>query len=751
VELRNATPFPAAILPGALGDDELMATVALKLTAQLDGDRLRPVPPDAAWPVFEAPTTVEGVEFPAELHYGHTLVDLFVIGQARAPGGRPLRQMAVEIRSGGLHHRIDVLGDRSWRRDGKTLVATEPAPFSSMPLTNDRAFGGSTQLDGLPVPYGPNPQGVGFHAEEAEVVGRPLPNLERPDARIASWRDQPRPACLVMPPASSLAFEHQFERDAQGNPIAPTRYLFQGAVPELIAAREDLGPTLTLTGVSPDGPLVYPLPTPAQEPCIEVTVGPRRSRLRLRLSGVVALADSRTIVLTFARTFRYLLEPRQTPREAVVTWPAAAAFAPPAAVAALPRPTPPAPIVAATRAEAPPESEHLFVAQPEGAPTLFLAFRRDYRLMDDGRLVVDEEPRPLPDDYVPYDDAPEGRIPSFRATPEGVFKRGTDVVVQGHAQTYGRAAATVETAVAVGRAAKRVLALGARRGFVHAGRVAFAGPDPFDRVALRWENAYGGIDRVAQAEVLGRIPERSRLRAGLYFPANLDAFGPFAYARNPSGVGFLVGDDPARAEGLVLPQLEDPDDRLTPDRLLLDNPFFWPDQPLPAAYDWVHPTWFPRSALFGQAPPFEPEGGPIPEVTRGLMPADLLRPSVLDLPPSRMPEAIHPDASRAAAPGLRLDPLSGGEPVRLTNIHPARPEFAFVVPEETPAVRFTVRGAIAEARAQRVTLLIEPDAGRVTVVWVAGVTLPRRLHPTELAAVRREITWPAPGRRSRTP
>ena len=96
--------------------------------------------------------------------------------------------MAFQV--GKHRHVLRVSGDRYWGARTGRWVATEPEPFTEMPLAWARALGGEG--------YGPNPVGKGL----SEAVGldgvlrRPLPNVEDPAALVTSPDDRPEPAGL---------------------------------------------------------------------------------------------------------------------------------------------------------------------------------------------------------------------------------------------------------------------------------------------------------------------------------------------------------------------------------------------------------------------------------------------------------------------------------------------------------------------------------------------------------------------------
>lgn len=96
----------------------------------------------------------------------------------------------VLYRVGSWSKHASVSGDRTWTRDLLGLRATAPAPFESIPLVYERAFGGVDLSTTPPTECPENPVGVGL-AERRE--GAPLPNLEHPGQRLHAADDRPEP------------------------------------------------------------------------------------------------------------------------------------------------------------------------------------------------------------------------------------------------------------------------------------------------------------------------------------------------------------------------------------------------------------------------------------------------------------------------------------------------------------------------------------------------------------------------------
>ncbi len=333
MEYTNHTPFPSKLLRGSTGEQEMVAIAATKVTFVLDGGALTAVTGDEAWPVFDKPFAFEGVTLDAETEFRKSGVDILVFGQARAPRGEPVTWMRVGVACGQVRHDAVVFGDRVWVRAGSGFVPSDPAPFTEMPLTNDRAFGGKARLmqDSV-VEHPVNPEGRGLLFLEEDVEGTALPNLEHPERLIGRWSDQPRPLCFFKPRGLLLP-EGSPEEPIQAVALAMMESSFNQTVPELVAAGEgELGRALQLSGFSPDGDVVFPMP-PLQGPVAHVRVGELRSRFTSRLTTVVAMPAEGVLVASYVALFRYLVRPEEL-RSTELEWPDAPPVAPTASASA---------------------------------------------------------------------------------------------------------------------------------------------------------------------------------------------------------------------------------------------------------------------------------------------------------------------------------------------------------------------------------------------------------------------------------
>jgi uncharacterized protein YjbI with pentapeptide repeats len=126
-----------------------------------------------------------GPETPLDLAMPKPRGEVIVAGKAFALGG-PKAAVSVRVRCASVDKRLTVIGDRTWQVTGMTT----PQPFTAMPVTWERAFGGEGFAKN-PLGRGLGPVGVGG----AEIHA--LPNVEDPDRLISAQGDKPDPVGLL--------------------------------------------------------------------------------------------------------------------------------------------------------------------------------------------------------------------------------------------------------------------------------------------------------------------------------------------------------------------------------------------------------------------------------------------------------------------------------------------------------------------------------------------------------------------------
>jgi hypothetical protein len=213
-------------------------------------------------------------------------------------------------------------------------------------------------------------------------------------------------------------------------------------------------------------------------------------------------------------------------------------------------------------------------------------------------------------------------------------------------------------------------------------------------MALRYEQAYGGVDIYSDPKV------------------------PCVYVRNPLGKGFAVTLEPRAAHRLALPNLEDPADLLTPERMTCGHFMYWERQPMPAGFGWWGKQWQPRGALAGVLPADKAAYQALREAYTKLVPA-AVRPLFDQTGLPSMDFRFF----NGASPGLALPAMTGEEQVRTWNLAPEG-EVSFQLPGDRPRIALDVGFGSQEPAVVLHTVQIRMDDREVDLVWRAAAPYP---------------------------
>lgn len=309
MKLENLTPYPAHLFRGSVDERRLFGSVAVRVTYDVLGDRLR-LARDQTWPVSPGPWDSEYGPLPGDDLFYRGGVDLLVFGSARAPLGRAAPRVDLDLRVGPtFRHRLVVFGDRTWKRSGGRLVPSGPAPFRAVPLALSHAFGGKDRWDGLDVPFPDNPAGRGFYLDEASAEGNLLPNIEDPADLIQRWDQRPEPVGAHAPGphfGPRIRRSVVFDPDA-GNLEVLRPTFFNAAFPQLIAPAARPGDRVSLTGVRDDGPLVFHLPPSGLR--VRLAFGHESAVREPAIDQIGVEPDRLRVFLSYRYPFRYVLNP----------------------------------------------------------------------------------------------------------------------------------------------------------------------------------------------------------------------------------------------------------------------------------------------------------------------------------------------------------------------------------------------------------------------------------------------------------
>lgn len=272
------------------------------------------------------------------------------------------------------------------------------------------------------------------------------------------------------------------------------------------------------------------------------------------------------------------------------------------------------------------------------------------------------------------------------------WKIATDVVLNGKAYApNGNPAAALTAAIQIGPIQKQIRVTGDRLARFTGGLPSFTDPQPFLEIDLRYERAYGGADIYSDRKM------------------------PCLYARNPVGKGFAIRNLREVVDALDLPNLEDPGDLLTPDRLCCGHFMHWEQQPAPQSFGWFAKPWQPRSSL------------------AGVMPADRKTEQELRalyaqvIPPAQ--RALYaqtglPDMNFAffngASQGLSAPFLQGDEPIKTFNLTPEG-RLDFSLPGDRPRIGLDIGEGIEEPDVFLHTVMIRMEERQVDLVWRGAI------------------------------
>jgi hypothetical protein len=276
------------------------------------------------------------------------------------------------------------------------------------------------------------------------------------------------------------------------------------------------------------------------------------------------------------------------------------------------------------------------------------------------------------------------------------YKLATDVVLLGRAYApKGTAVAAMDVALSVAGHTKTIRVIGDRRCVHRAGGVpGFTAPEPFTEMELRYERAYGGEDLLST-------------------PAT-----PFYYPRNHRGTGVALSNLREVVEGLRLPNLEDPVDLLTPERVVIGSAERWNDQPLPQGFGWFQKTWYPRCSFVGAVPGLMDPDTVLKEERLGLVPkGQLALARRFQLP------GYDVRFNNGASLGLALPYLAGTESIALSGLTPDG-SLSFSLPAERPGIALDVGAGPGELAVVLHTVCIRLDAMQLDLVWRGAYAYP---------------------------
>jgi hypothetical protein len=318
-------------------------------------------------------------------------------------------------------------------------------------------------------------------------------------------------------------------------------------------------------------------------------------------------------------------------------------------------------------------AERAWVRDREGMEIWLVAVKATFDILPDGTTAIAREQPPVLH-LAEHHGVPGNSSVKYDADLV-LTKKTTDVLVLGHAHAPpGRAVSQADVGFRVGPVRKTLRVFGDRTWHAHG----LSAPEPFEKMPLVYERAYGGVDRRSDQ------PDK-----------DWDW-------RNPVGTGFAVSG--RHVDGMKAPNIECPDHPI-------DS---WKDRPTPAGFGAIAGHWQPRVSFAGTY------GDHWLQTRQPLLAEDL------------------DDRYFQSAPADQQAPnfLRGGEPVALVGLTPGG-ELRFTLPKVYFGFETHFHDGSRETHKHRRlhTVILEPDFPRVSLVWHTALPCHFKVHKLERTVV----------------
>lgn len=305
------------------------------------------------------------------------------------------------------------------------------------------------------------------------------------------------------------------------------------------------------------------------------------------------------------------------------------------------------------------EVDRFAIFDREGAETLVVVVKGTFEL-DSGappEIAEDQDPIVQADEYAGEPEE-SGLLAAAELLPP---KPGTDVLLTAHAIPARRRGAMAKVAVRVADRSQTAIVYGDRVWKSRLGFLKISDPEPFDRMPLTWENAFGGADATPKNE-----------KHHTWEP------------RNPVGKGLFAKKTEREIEGSPVPNIDHPK---MPYRSAKDRPS-------PVGFLPVAPSWQPRLQYAGTYD-------------------DAWMKKRAPLLPDDFDERFH----LTAPEGLRAERfLKGGERCSVLGTTPEG-RLEFRLPRARPTVRLRFPAAAYALPLEMDTVHIDTDRMRLHLIW----------------------------------
>ena len=323
-------------------------------------------------------------------------------------------------------------------------------------------------------------------------------------------------------------------------------------------------------------------------------------------------------------------------------------------------------------------AERTIVMNKAGEKSWVVAVKATYHVRMDGTTELAEVQKPL--FYSAQHIGEPGKSSILYEADMIPTKPATDVLVNGQAYApAGKPTAAVDVSIRVGPLKKRLRVFGDRHWYTGIlGRMKQSSPVKFKRMPITYERAFGGWD------VTDPDPAKQRL-----------------YSQNPIGRGFATKKH--HLKGGTMPNVEHPSHLISA----------WNDRPAPGGFGAIASYWSPRLDW----------GGTYDEEWReGKFPL--------------LPDDFDDRFYQSALPDQQVGEfLRGGEDVTLENLTESG-SLHFPLPKVRLNFLTRFGKQKQEHRASLQTVVIEPDASQVIMVWQTSLACHHLLHQLDATLIR---------------
>ncbi len=317
MELLNSTRMEAGYTLGVEPSGREHLVVAVKGTFAFPEDP--DTPPRLAeeqepLAVADSFTGEPGLSAPlgeADYAFRKPRCDVLLNGKAFVPNGKSAGGIQVGLKVGAMVKSFNVMGDRVWQVSGKTFSASRPAPFETLPITYDSAFGGldtNHEDESEHAAFMANPVGRGFHKnlEKEFVEGAPLPNSEEAERPVAAPDEAYRPMSFGpvgrgWEPRYKLAGTYDEAWLEETFPFLPADFdeaYYQAAPADQQIPYPEGGEQVALLNLTPEGKTAFALPR-VEVPVVFFRKGGGQEETAAVLDTVLIEPEARRLLLTW--------------------------------------------------------------------------------------------------------------------------------------------------------------------------------------------------------------------------------------------------------------------------------------------------------------------------------------------------------------------------------------------------------------------------------------------------------------------